>query len=174
MIVLVLGGTRSGKSAVAEELAARLAGPAGPVTYVATARVDPADADHVARVEAHRRRRPARWRTLECADPATLPGAVAGATGVVLLDSLGSWVAAHDDLAADPAPLVSALRGRAAPAVVVSEEVGLSLHASTEVGRRFVDALGAVNQAVSAVADEALLVVAGRAMRLPAPGDLPC
>ena len=50
--------------------------------------------------------------------------------------------------------------------IVVSDEVGLGVHPSTEAGRRFRDALGLVNQAVAAVADEVLLVVAGRALRL--------
>lgn len=174
MIVLVLGGTRSGKSRVAEGMAARLAGPDGAVTYLATARLDPADADHAARIEAHRRRRPEGWRTVECPEPADLLDALAAADGAVLVDALGTWVAGHPHLDPDPAPLVAALRARTAPTVVVSEEVGLSLHAPTEVGRRFVDALGRVNEAVSAVADEALLVVAGRAILLPPPGDLPC
>ena len=174
MIVLVLGGTRSGKSAVAESMAARLAGVGGDVTYVATARLDPSDADHAARVEAHRSRRPGGWTTVECSEPATLPGLLRGTPGVVLLDSLGTWVAGHHDLGADPGPLVDALRARAGTTVVVSEEVGLAPHAPTEVGRRFTDALGEVNRAVSAVADHALLVVAGRAIELPPPGELPC
>ena len=173
VLTLVLGGTRSGKSAVAEALTSRLAGD-GQVTYVATAWFDPADADHAARIEVHRRRRPPGWRTVECGVPAYLPGVLAEAEGVVLLDSLGTWVSAHADLVVDPAPLVAALGARTGGTVVVSEEVGLSVHAPTEVGRRFVDALGTVNQAVAAVADEAVLVVAGRAMRLPPPGDLPC
>ena len=62
MITLILGGARSGKSAVAERLAAQLP---GPVTYVATAAVDPADHDHQRRVEAHQARRPAAWSTVE-------------------------------------------------------------------------------------------------------------
>ena len=49
---------------------------------------------------------------------------------------------------------------------MVSDEVGLGVHPSTEVGRAFRDALGLVNQAVAAVADEVLLVVAGRALVL--------
>lgn len=174
MIVLVLGGTRSGKSEVAEGMAARLAGPQGHVTYLATARVDPSDADHAARIEAHRHRRPSSWRTVECPEPAALPGLLAGQSGAVLLDSLGTWVAGHPDLDVDPAPLVAALRARSDSTVVVSEEVGLAPHATTAVGRRFVDALGGVNRAVSTVADHALLVVAGRAVPLPEPGDLPC
>jgi len=172
VIALVLGGTRSGKSAVAEAVAGRLAGP-GPVTYVATAWYDPADADHAARIEAHRRRRPSTWRTVECGAPDELPAVLVAAEGVVLLDSLGTWVSAHPDLAVDPAPLVAALQAREAPTVVVSDEVGLSVHPASELGRRFADALGAANQAVSAVADQALLVVAGRALPLPAPGALP-
>ncbi len=55
--------------------------------------------------------------------------------------------------------------------MVVTEEVGFAPHAPTELGRRFVDALGQVNHSVSAVADPALLVVAGRALELPPP---PC
>ncbi|HEU5084396.1 MAG TPA: bifunctional adenosylcobinamide kinase/adenosylcobinamide-phosphate guanylyltransferase [Acidimicrobiales bacterium] len=174
MIVLVLGGTRSGKSAVAEAMAARLAGTGGEVTYVATARLDPSDADHAARIDAHRRRRPEHWTTVECAEPGALPPALRDADGVVLLDSLGTWVAGHPDLDPDPVPLVDALRARSGTTVVVSEEVGLALHATTDVGRRFVDALGEVNRAVSAVADHAVLVVAGRAIELPPPGELPC
>ena len=174
MIVLVLGGTRSGKSDVAESMAARLAGEDGAVTYVATAQVDPADDDHAARVDSHRRRRPPSWSTVECPEPARLAAVLDAADGVVLVDSLGTWVAGHPGLDPDPVPLVDALVRRTGVTIVVSEEVGLSLHAPTEAGRRFTDAVGAVNRAVSRVADHALLVVAGRALPLPPPGDLPC
>jgi len=164
-LTLVLGGTRSGKSAVAERLAARSG---GAVTYVATARVDPADADHVARIEGHRARRPAHWTAVEAPDPAGLADLLADLAGPVLLDSLGTWVAGHADLVVDPRPLADALRSRPWPTIVVSEEVGWSLHAPTAVGRRFVDAVGETNQAVAAVADTVLLVVAGRVLELPA------
>ena len=126
MLVLVLGGTRSGKSAVAEALATRL-GP--PVTYVATASADPDDEDMAARIEAHRARRPADWVTVEAGGD--LVGALHSyPDGTLLVDALGTWVAAHPDLAVDVASLVAALQGRAGPTVVVSEEVGLSVHAA--------------------------------------------
>jgi adenosylcobinamide kinase/adenosylcobinamide-phosphate guanylyltransferase len=159
VITLVLGGARSGKSAMAE----RLASMAGDhVVYVATAEVH--DDDFAARVAAHRARRPATWSTVEAG--ADLPAAITGAsTGhPLLIDSLGTWVARCTGFAADAQALLAALDGR--DAVVVSEEVGLGVHPETEVGRRFRDALGEVNQAVAAAADRVLLVIAGRAIEL--------
>ena len=178
MLTLVLGGTRSGKSAVAERLVAG-AGDVAPVTYVATARLDPTDADHAARIAAHRDRRPADWRTAECPAPADLAPLLGTLPGTVLVDSLGTWVTGFADLEVPDAAvdaLVAALAARAGDTVVVSEEVGLSPHAPTVLGRRFADALGTVNQAVSLAADRALLVVAGRALELPPPHDpgAPC
>lgn len=166
-LVLVLGGTRSGKSRIAEDLVRGLAGPDGGTTYVATAALDPADVDHAARIATHRDRRPAAWTTIECPDPARLAALLADTGGPILLDSLGTWVAGHPDLAPDGGALAAALRTRTDPTVVVSEEVGWSLHAPTAVGRRFVDAVGTVNQDVAAVADRVLLVVAGRILELP-------
>ena len=164
MITLVLGGARSGKSEVAERIAARLA---GPVTYLATL-VPGGDADLATRIEAHRARRPAGWRTVEAG--AELPAALRSVPGPVLLDSLGPWVAASPGMIVDAGALCAALTGRASDTVVVSEEVGLGVHPATEDGRRFRDAVGALNQAVAAVADEVLFVVAGRILPLGPPG----
>ena len=161
MITLVLGGSRSGKSAVAERLAATLP---GPLTYLATAAADPADLDLAARIDRHRARRPADWSTREVG--AALIPALAAEQGPVLVDALGSWVAAHHDFVVDPDALVAALRARAGDTVLVSDEVGMGVHPSTEVGRRFRDVLGEVNAAVAEVADRVLLVVAGRVLPL--------
>jgi adenosyl cobinamide kinase/adenosyl cobinamide phosphate guanylyltransferase len=161
VIALVLGGARSGKSAVAERWAADLAGGA-PVTYLATAVV--ADDDMAARVTAHRARRPPSWATEEVGGG--LVPALVDARGTVLVDALGTWLAATPELDADVAGLCHALVGRSGDTVVVSDEVGLGVHPPTDVGRRFRDALGQANQAVSAVADEVVLVVAGRVLRL--------
>ncbi|HYV59112.1 MAG TPA: bifunctional adenosylcobinamide kinase/adenosylcobinamide-phosphate guanylyltransferase [Acidimicrobiia bacterium] len=164
MIVLVLGGARSGKSGHAERFAASLP---EPVSYVATACVD-GDADFAARVEEHRARRPASWTTIESGPD--LPAVLRATTGTVLLDALGAWLATAPDLAVDAGVLCDALTTRAGDTVVVSEEVGLGVHPATAAGRRFRDALGELNQAVAAVADEVVLVVAGRALRLEAAG----
>jgi len=158
VIALVLGGARSGKSAFAERLAGAL--PA-PVTYVATG--TPSDEDMAERIERHRARRPAGWRTEEVG--AALVEGLDRVGGTVLVDSLGSWVAACD-MAPDVEGLLSVLRGRAGDAVLVSEEVGLGVHPPTALGVRFRDAVGEANAAVAEVADDVRLVVAGRGLRL--------
>jgi adenosylcobinamide kinase / adenosylcobinamide-phosphate guanylyltransferase len=159
VITVVLGGARSGKSEVAERLAARL--PA-PVSYLATATVT--DDDMAERVGRHRQRRPAGWITVEAGSD--LVTAVQRTSGSLLVDSLGTWVASTSHFAVDTEGLCDALRARTGDAVVVSEEVGLGVHPSTEAGRHFRDVLGTVNQRVAAVADEVLLVVAGRVLPL--------
>ncbi|HSO95342.1 MAG TPA: bifunctional adenosylcobinamide kinase/adenosylcobinamide-phosphate guanylyltransferase [Acidimicrobiia bacterium] len=159
MITLVIGGTRSGKSDVAGHVAAALG---EPVTVVVPTVV--ADESFAQRVRAHQARRPDSWPTVECG-PA-LPDAVGTASGTVLVDSLGSWVAATDGFVVDTTALLDALRRRPDPTVLVTEEVGLSVHAPTEAGRRFTDQLGELNAAVAAAADQVLLVVAGRVTRL--------
>lgn len=168
MITLLLGGARSGKSQVAERLAAKLP---GPVTYLATAGVAQDDPDHVGRVAAHRARRDPSWTTIEAGPD--LVAVLAATSGTVLVDSLGTWLTATClvgpepfTLAPDTDGLRAALLGRAGDAVLVSEEVGLGVHPSSDMGRRFRDLLGAVNLAVAEVADVVHLVVAGRLLTL--------
>ena len=174
--VLVLGGSRSGKSRHAEQL---LAG-AAPVTYVATAQGDPADADWTARIERHRVRRPAGWSTVETADPAKLIHQAD--SGALLLDSVTTWLAqVMDDCGcwSEVTPedadlrlgdaldtLIDAWAAAAVTVVAVSDEVGSGIVPATASGRRFRDALGELNQRLAASADEVWLVTAGIARRL--------
>lgn len=161
MITLVLGGARSGKSSVAE----RLAGEAGgEVLYVATSVVT--DQDMAERIAEHVERRPAHWRTVE-AGRSDLPGLLAREGGIALVDSLGAWVASLPEMELDSTALIDALVSRSGDTVLVSDEVGLSVHPSSESGRRFRDALGRLNAEVADVADRVLLVVAGRVLELP-------
>jgi adenosylcobinamide kinase / adenosylcobinamide-phosphate guanylyltransferase len=158
VITLVLGGARSGKSEVAE----RLLGD-GPITYIATGVAS--DESMAARIAAHRERRPKAWATVEEAGDG-LPEVLAVLSGSALVDSLTTWLAAATDFAVDAEALCAALAKRDGDTVVVSDEVGLGVHPSTEVGNQFRDALGVLNQQVAAAADEVMLVVAGRTLRL--------
>jgi adenosyl cobinamide kinase/adenosyl cobinamide phosphate guanylyltransferase len=179
-LTLVLGGARSGKSALAERLVLAQAAD-GPVHYVATAVVDPGDADFGARVVAHQHRRGRRFRTVET--PGDLAAAVARLPDEpALIDALGTWLAAPvmtpcwsdglDHLDGPLDALVAALAARAAPTVVVSDEAGLGVHPAYDAGRRWRDALGIVNQRVAAVAGDVWLVVAGRVLPLSRADDI--
>ncbi|MFT4081408.1 MAG: bifunctional adenosylcobinamide kinase/adenosylcobinamide-phosphate guanylyltransferase [Nocardioides sp.] len=176
MKVLVTGGVRSGKSRHAESLMLRSA-PVGPVTYVAPGPSAEDDADWAARIAAHRARRPARWRTLESHDL----GAALATPGPVLLDCLGTWLAAmlddHDLWDAPTATITGAvdaelaraeraLRERVDPGILVTNEVGLGVVPEHRSGRIFRDLLGTVNQRLGAACDEVHLVVAGRVLVL--------
>ncbi len=174
-IMLVLGGARSGKSALGESLAAGAAlgasneGRTPGVTYVATAPSMPGDAKWTDRVLVHRSRRPPEWTTVETAGRADLDVVIDGLSGTVLVDSLGTWVASAPDMVVDGPSLCSKLlarRERGDATVLVSEEVGLGVHPASEAGRRFRDVLGEVNRAIAAVSDRSVLVVAGRVLEL--------
>ncbi|MGO9560607.1 MAG: bifunctional adenosylcobinamide kinase/adenosylcobinamide-phosphate guanylyltransferase [Acidimicrobiales bacterium] len=172
MINLVLGGARSGKSAFAERIAAASA---EKVTYFATAVGDEADPDFAERIARHRDRRPASWETVEVAFGGNLVGELQGCDGAALVDSLGTWLAGFPDFALEHGSLTTTLLARRSEGhltVLVSDEVGLGVHPSTEVGRQFRDALGDLNQSVAAIADEVWLAIAGRALRLPAEPSL--
>jgi adenosylcobinamide kinase/adenosylcobinamide-phosphate guanylyltransferase len=172
--VLVLGGARSGKSEQAE---LRVAGEAD-VTYVATGPGEEAGGpDWAARMAAHRARRPAWWRTAETTD---LAGVLAGAPGTLLIDGIGTWLAAAMDecgawdgsaegaarLAGRIGGLVEAWRQTRARVVAVSDEAGLGVVPATPAGRLFRDELGRLNQVLAAESEEAELVVAGRVVPL--------
>jgi adenosylcobinamide kinase / adenosylcobinamide-phosphate guanylyltransferase len=179
--VLVLGGARSGKSRHAE---LRLA--AEPrVTYLAAGPYPPgarpaADPEWARRVAAHRSRRPAWWQTVEGLDAADT---LRSESGAVLLDGAGTWLAAVMDesgawaadggeaserIAARVEALIGAWRQTRARVVAVSDEVGSSVHPPTPAGRLFRDQLGWLNQRLAAESEETVLMVAGRALTLPA------
>jgi adenosylcobinamide kinase / adenosylcobinamide-phosphate guanylyltransferase len=166
VITLVLGGARSGKSVYAEKLVAAMP---EPVTYVATMAAN--DPDMSERIAVHRERRPPTWATVEAGQHTgqQLADVLAAIEGTALLDALGPWVASAPEFTVDAAGLCRVLQLRRGDTVVVSEEVGLGVHPTSALGRQFRDALGELNQAVAEVAEDAVLVVAGRILRLEKP-----
>ena len=166
---LVLGGVRSGKSSWAEQ---QLAGYAQ-VDYLATA-ASRDDADWARRIAEHRQRRPAHWRTVETLDLAAALSAAAPAASAaaLLVDDLGNWLARTIDrtggwdgdltgLRAAAAELLRAWQDCPGRVVLVSNEVGSSIHPESRSGRIFTDELGRLNTALAAQADEVVLMVAG-------------
>jgi adenosylcobinamide kinase/adenosylcobinamide-phosphate guanylyltransferase len=171
--ILVLGGARSGKSA----LAARLASERPPVTYVATAKFDRDDPEMVARIERHRADRPEDWTTLEV--PRDLEGVLATLAereGSVIIDCVTLWVSnlllgdgTREPADADILDAVAraARAGRGCPRVVwVSNEVGSGGVPMNALARRFADLQGLANQRLAQECDAVHLCVAGLSIRL--------
>ena len=160
MLTLVLGGARSGKSRYAESLIARLP---QPWIYIATA--EARDDEMAARVAAHRAHREAGWQTVEA--PHAVPEALtqAPAEAAVLVDCLTLWLTnvmlGSFDVENRTVKLEDALRAREGQTVLVSNEVGLGIVPEWELGRRFRDAQGILNQRMAALADRVVLMVAG-------------
>ena len=160
---LLLGGVRSGKSRYAVEQAEAIGGSAA---VVATARA--LDDDMAARIARHRAERPARWATIE--EPHDVPAAcrrAARSHDVVVVDCITVWVANLMERGDDDALVLAAvddlaklLGERLGSVILVSNEVGQGVHPPTELGRRFRDLLGLVNQRLAAAADRVTLMVA--------------
>src|SRR3990172_1273155 len=162
--ILILGGARSGKSRYAIEQALAIGDRVG---FVATA--EALDAEMTRRIARHRQERPPHWVTVEA--PTDLVGAVQDLTSRVdtlIIDCLTIWVAnrcqresADDALLADADALADLVKARRVTMLLVSNEVGQGVHPETELGLRFRDLLGVVNQRVAAAADQVVLMVAG-------------
>ena len=167
-LILVLGGTRSGKSSHALEATRAFAGD-GRAWFLATAR-PAADPELERRIARHRQARPSAWPTIEVGTD--LAAAVDGAapSEPVLVEGLTLWLSAMvGDDPADPDPILegpvaaalAAIARHAGPVVVVSDEIGLGMVPMHTGARSFRDLVGLVHQRFAAQADEVRLVVAG-------------
>ena len=167
-LTLVSGPSRGGKSRWAEHLAA---GSGLAVVYLATGPSLPDDPSWQERLQRHRQRRPPQWGCLEVGGE--LAGALSGLEPgqLGLVDSLGTWVAAH--LGLEPQDwtqrcddLIAAVHRCPAPLLVVFEETGWGVVPATAAGSRFRDRLGAMQQELQDHSEAAWLVLQGRAIDL--------
>lgn len=160
-ITLLLGGARSGKSRLAEQLAEKHP---GRLVYIATA--EAWDDEMKMRITEHKSRRGDRWHSIEAPIAvAEVVRALPPDTGAVLVDCLTLWLSnlmhAGRDIAAETAGLLTALNNVAFPVLLVSNEVGLGIVPDNKLARDFRDAQGRLNQAVAAAADHAIFMAAG-------------
>jgi adenosylcobinamide kinase / adenosylcobinamide-phosphate guanylyltransferase len=173
MPTLILGGARSGKSALAE----RLASASGrEVVYVATAQAG--DEEMARRIAHHRARRPASWHSVE--EPLALAAALqahARTDRCLLVDCLTLWLsnlladAEVERFERERAALLAVLPELPGEIVLVSNEVGLGIVPLGELTRRFVDEAGRLHQALAASCERVLFVAAGLPLALK--GTLP-
>jgi len=175
-LTLITGGARSGKSAFAQSLAAKLG---RHVTFVATA--EARDAEMEARIADHRRARPSHWRTVETPTGAAEAVRAAAGAQVIVLDCLALLVSNLLLQEEDPAGaetrvseeiegIIAAYEAGAAHLVVVTNEVGLGVVPAYELGRVFRDLIGRANARLAKAADAVYWMMSGLALEIKASG----
>jgi adenosylcobinamide kinase/adenosylcobinamide-phosphate guanylyltransferase len=174
-IVLIGGGARSGKSALALGFGRKL-GARG--VFVATARVR--DEEMRARIDRHRKERAGEFDTVE--EPMDLVLGLRSLTAcdVIVIDCITHWVSnlllagrPTDDILQDVDTLVEALAERRYHSVLVTNEVGMSVHPETPLGRAFVEVAGFANQRLARAADDVYFSVMGAVLPIRDSGKLP-
>lgn len=168
---LILGGARSGKSALAEHLAAACG---DNVVYVATARRgETDDAEMADRIAHHRARRPSAWGCIE--EPLALAATLAAHAGpdrCLLVDCLTLWLgnllleADERRFEQERAALLDVLPSLPGGVVLVSNEVGMGVVPMGALSRRFVDEAGRLHQQLATRCERVVFVAAGLPLAL--------
>ena len=165
-IYYVTGGERSGKSRYAQDLAMSLT--QNPV-YLATARIW--DEDFTERVERHQSDRDDRWTNLE--EEKYLSQAEIQ-NRVVVIDCVTLWLTNwYSDLKYDRDLCLDECKKELdhlfkidATFIIISNEIGMGLHAETAMGRKFTELQGWINQHIACHSDEAVFMVSGLPLKL--------
>lgn len=169
-LFLVLGGTRSGKSDFAEELAASKG---EKILYIATAAC--LDEEMERRVKKHRANRPDKWDTIEEQlkvidvikhnavnyDAILLDCLTLFISNMMYSRSIDDYGQLEQEILQKIAQLAEQAEECCCPVVIVSSEVGLGLVPDNSLGRLYRDILGKANQILAAKSKKAYLVVAG-------------
>jgi adenosylcobinamide kinase/adenosylcobinamide-phosphate guanylyltransferase len=166
-LILITGGSRSGKSSYALSLAQEREGSGGRAFFLATAQ--PIDDEMRARIAHHRKLRPGTFKTIE--EPVELCAVLARLNGrceVLVIDCLTIWISnllaanrSEDAIMAEADRLAALLRAAPFATFVVTDEVGSGIVPMEPLSRRFRDLLGWTNQALARAADRIVLMVAG-------------
>lgn len=162
MIYLITGGERSGKSSYAQNLALQLTD--APL-YVATARKW--DSDFQTRIDRHQQERDERWTNIEEEKHLSK---IDFSGKVALIDCVTLWltnffVDTKNDvsLSLDEAKkeFLSIANQENATLIIVTNEIGMGVHAETHIGRKFTELQGWMNQFLASNANEVVLMVSG-------------
>lgn len=162
MIYLITGGERSGKSSYAQNLALQLSD--APL-YVATARKW--DSDFQNRIDRHQQERDERWTNIEKEKHLS----EIDFTGkVALIDCVTLWltnffVDTKNDVSLSleeaKAEFEKMAQQQNTALIIVTNEIGMGVHAETHIGRKFTELQGWMNQFLASKADEVVLMVSG-------------
>ena len=162
MIYLITGGERSGKSSYAQNLALKLSD--APM-YVATARKW--DDDFQNRIDRHQQERDERWTNIEKEKHLS---EIDFSGKVALIDCVTLWltnffVDTKNDVASSleeaKKEFLAMAKQENVTIIIVTNEIGMGVHADTHIGRKFTELQGWMNQFLASNADEVVLMVSG-------------
>src|SRR4051812_35000436 len=162
-LIFITGGARSGKSNYAQQQASALS--ANPV-YVATAKVHANDEEFKQRVQRHIADRDKNWTSIE---KQLYVSKLSLGNKVVVIDCVTLWLTnffslhkcdTHQSLQAIKNE-IDALQNIHATFFIISSEIGMGVHAETEIGRRFTDLQGWTNQYIADKANKVVLMISG-------------
>lgn len=167
-VILVTGPARSGKSEWAETLAKQSG---KKVVYVATALLSPDDEQWQQRIIQHKNRRNQSWITLEVPFELSTTLADAKPDTVLLVDSLGTWVANHlekDEIfwLDTVEEFLETVQLVAAEMIFVAEETGWGVVPAYPLGQTFRDRLGSLTRKLGVICQTAYLVTGGHVLNL--------
>ncbi len=162
MIYLITGGERSGKSSYAENLAKKLS---DKPLYVATARKW--DDDFQKRIDRHQNDRDLHWTTIEKEKKLS---EIDFSQKVAVVDCVTLWltnffVDTKNDVSSSleqaKAEFDAVANQENVTIIIVTNEIGMGVHAATPIGRKFTELQGWMNQYIAANADTVVLMVSG-------------
>lgn len=161
---VLLGGARSGKSDLAVKL-----GEAWPNEVIIAATAEAGDDDMAQRISRHQAERPADWGVIEAPLLSAQEVVSVNPAALLIVDCITLLVSnlLHADKTEaqidEHASILShALVSRPSPTIVVTNEVGLGVHPTSELGRQYRDVLGRYNKRLADRAETTLFVAAGR------------
>lgn len=168
-IILVTGGSRSGKSKFAQGLAASLS---KKVVFIATAAA--LDKEMRARIDEHKKSRPKTWKTIEVPlDVAEAVSSLNGKGDLILIDCVTLFVSnlfskkmSERRIELEGRKVLKALQGSKKNAVIVTNELGMGIVPERPLSRKFRDIHGRMNQLFAGAADEVYFMVSGVPMRI--------
>ena len=163
-IIFITGGTKSGKSELAEYFGRKI----HKLTYIALSESRPEDNSWQKKILEHRKRRPKDWELVETTN---LISALKRKHGPILIDSIGGFIMeslnkSDDEWEKKIYMLLNLLIMRDTTTFIVGEQVGWSLVSEYEIGNKYIERLGELQKRITRISVENWLTLNGRAIQL--------
>tara|TARA_A100001035_G_C27469001_1_gene358016 strand:+ start:40 stop:600 length:561 start_codon:yes stop_codon:yes gene_type:complete len=163
-IIFITGGTKSGKSELAEHLAREVKN----LSYVALSESDLEDKEWQKKIYLHRKRRPKDWKLIETTD---LLNTLKKEDDPLLIDSIGGFVMEsiekeNDEWSTKVNLLINMLMKRKSITFIVGEQVGWSLVSEYKIGNIYIERIGELQKRITKISKDNWLAINGRAIKI--------